>query len=286
MAYCSDCGAEIKPTATFCTGCGKPVGCNAPTTSPAAENESFAKYLTQVAQPLQNVIREYIKDSLEPFLDNLKTKYNLTEDNVNDLTTEVLLILCHVQPMDNLKDDLIAEVGLSYETAVRIQRDLEKEVDAKIVPEVKRRSLSFEGQREEGSPPVPTAPVKESSGVLYEDYGCRVTRSALDIGGTSYPIRTVASLTAPMQESFELFGGFLLNGGLAVVGLMGILSFSPVWMVLGALAALLGGFNVRSQFRRPWFMFVNFTNGEKEMITRQSGGDIRKLYSSLKTALG
>lgn len=248
--------------------------------------ESFAKYLAQVPQPLQDVIRDYIKNRAGEFLSELKAKYNLTDENENDLTSEVLLVLCHVQPMDDLKDEIIAEVGLSYETAVRIQRELEKEVQKHIVPEAERRGFNFaEWQQEQSPPPVPAAPVEESSGVLYQDYGCRVTRAALDIGPTSYPIRTVANLSAPLQESFELFGGFLLNGGLAFLGLMGVLSFSPLWMLLGAIAALIGGFNVRNQFRRPWFMFVNFSNGEKEMITRQNEADIRKLYAALQTAL-
>ncbi len=253
----------------------------------AAAEESLAKYLTQVPQPLQDVIREYVKDRLNAFLDELKARHNLTDENVSDLTTEVLLVLCHVQPMDDLKDEIIAEVGLSYETAVRIQRDLEKEVDKEIVPEAKRRGFNFEEkQQEQGPPPVPALPVEGSSGILYQDSGCRVTRSVLQIGPTSYPIRTVANLSAPLQIPFELFGGFLLNAGLAFLGLLGILSFSPLWMVLGALAGLLGGFNVRSQFRRPWFIFVDFSNGEKERITRKTEAEIRQLYSSLHTALG
>ena len=94
------------------------------------------------------------------------------------------------------------------------------------------------------------------SAILYEDWNCRIANSTLDVGGTSYPIGKIASVTRPLQLPLELFGGLLLNAGLFVIGLWGISTFSWLWGQLGLAAAVIGGFNVWGQFNRPYWVTV------------------------------
>lgn len=278
----------------------------------------LATHLKKVPQPLQDVIRSYIKEQFNPFLEGMRAKHGLSEENVSDLTTECLLVLCNVNPIEDLKDELIAEAGLSYETAVRIQRALETDIQTKIMPEAERRGFNWETQNPASPPPAPPPlpapsltekprfdwgaqksagppPARipslieprsgDDRGVLYEDSGCRVTPTLVQIGGVSYPTRSIASVIRPLQLPMDFFGGLLLNGGITILGIFGILSFSPIWMLLGAGASLLCGFNVRNEFRRPWWITLNFNNGEEVRVQRQDEAAIQRLYAAIHQAI-
>lgn len=251
-------------------------------------DQTLTKYLKDVPQPLQDVIRDYIKDQLQPFLEDMRTRHTLSDENVSDLCTECLLVLCNVNSLEDMKDEIIAEVGLSYETAVRIHRALENEIQNKIMPEAEKRGFKTDIREPATSQPAPPSPsesmVADNRGVLYEDSGCRVTRSVVQIGGVSYPTRSIASVIVPLQLSIDI-GGLLINGGLVLIGIIGVLSFAPLWMVLGVGASLLGGSNVRSEFRRPWWVTLKFNNGEERRIQRQDQDAIREVYAAIQKAI-
>lgn len=121
--------------------------------------------------------------------------------------------------------------------------------------------------------------------ILYEDGRCRVTNSTLEIGGTSYPISKIVSVTTPMQLPLTLFGGVLLNAGLFILGLWGISTFSWLWSILGLAAAAIGGLNVWGEFHRPYWINVQLVNAEEQRIQRKKKSEIDGLYESLRTAL-
>jgi Family of unknown function (DUF6232) len=212
----------------------------------------------------------------------MQLQFQINQDSTLPLYTELALVVCGVSAMENLKDELITEVELPYEAALRIQRALEEDIRTKVVEVAEQQGVQFTSGPEPTPRPVQT---HTQPSVLYEDKFCRVTKSTFEIGAKSYPVRVIASLAGPIQQPMDIGGGLLLNGGLAIVGLLGILSFSPIWMVLGLLAALLGGFNVRGEFRRPWWLRVKFTDGSEEKIVKQDRSSIYNLHAALQAAL-
>lgn len=120
---------------------------------------------------------------------------------------------------------------------------------------------------------------------LYEDSYCRITYSILELGGTTYPVSKIASVMQPLQLPFEIFGGFLLNGALFVVGLAGILSFELGIMFMGLIAAAIGGFNVYGQFHRPWWITVTLANHEEVRIQKSKKDEIDSIYLALRKVI-
>ncbi len=82
-----------------------------------------------------------------------------------------------------------------------------------------------------------------------------------------------------------MFGGFLLNLAVAIFGLYSILQFSWGWFGVGIIALLIGGFNVRSQFNRPWWVTVKVSDGEELRIQKESKEEIDRLYAALREAM-
>lgn len=121
--------------------------------------------------------------------------------------------------------------------------------------------------------------------ILYEDSIWRVTPTTLERGATTYPIRTIASVSAPLQDAFELFGGFLLNSALFLFGLWCITQFSTGWVIGGLIAAAIGGFNVWGQFHRGYFVIIKFSSGEDVHVQMQSQENINTFYQALRHAL-
>lgn len=124
-----------------------------------------------------------------------------------------------------------------------------------------------------------------SEGIFYKDESVAVTRAMLENGGSSYPISTIARVVRPIQDPFELFEGFLLNAGVVVFGLYGVSNLSTGWVIVGLLALLIGGFNVWGQFRRYWWISVEFVNGQKIRIQDLSKQKIFDIYEALRRAI-
>jgi len=88
----------------------------------------------------------------------------------------------------------------------------------------------------------------------------------------------------PMRLPMD-FGGVLLNVVVLLVGVLMILSFTALWSTIGGLMALLGFFNVRGEFNRPWWIFVALASGEEFKIERKSNEQIQRIYKALRQAI-
>lgn len=244
--------------------------------------EILAEHLGKVPEPLQSVIRSHIVDDrIGKKLEEFQARFSLTAEQQMAVHAECIMVLCSVTSLDDLKDDLIAEAGLSYETAVRVHRAFEREILDPITEEAETCGYS----QTVAPPPLPQRPPPLSNEPLYQDRFCRVTYSTLDNHSTSYPISKITSVTQPLQVPFEFIGGFLLNGGLLVLGLVGLLSLSPGWMFVGLIAAAIGGFNVYGEFNRPWWITVTLVNSEEFRIKRPKKTDIEGIYFALRKTL-
>ncbi len=124
------------------------------------------------------------------------------------------------------------------------------------------------------------------SEVLYEDQYLRVTERTIEKGSRVYPANTVLSVTRPNQIPMDIGGGVLLNGALFLLGLYLIFQFSLIWSTLGVLMALLGGYNVKGEFVRGWWLKLQIVGIEEIEINRQSKAEIEAIYHAIRQAAG
>jgi hypothetical protein len=128
-----------------------------------------------------------------------------------------------------------------------------------------------------------------ASEVLYKDQLLSITRRAVeqtwDMKTVTYPVAKIETVAHPTQEPFELFGGLLLNGAVALFGLWCFFHFTIGWMIAGVIAMGIGGFNVRGEFSRPWWIEFKVA-GEIVKIHRSKKDDIDKIYAALRQTIG
>lgn len=173
--------------------------------------------LNLIDEPLQKIIRRHLEgDTVENAVVGFYSKFGLTKEQLGLLSTECKILLCQVSTLDEFKDNLIAEVGLSYEVAVRIQRAFEREVLDPITKEAEAQGYS------PTSPPpvIPQDATPNRNRILYEDERFRVTYSTLVMGGATFPISKISRIVRPFQ-GMGLFGipGLLPSGWILVVTL-------------------------------------------------------------------
>lgn len=125
---------------------------------------------------------------------------------------------------------------------------------------------------------------ESASEVIYEDSRVRITPRTLEIGATSYPFSQIESVMQPLQRPFEFFGGFLLNFAVLLFGIWCIAQLKVGWIIGGLIAIALGGFNVRGQFKRPWWVNVKVGNDEVR-IERTNKDEVERIYSALRMAI-
>jgi hypothetical protein len=121
--------------------------------------------------------------------------------------------------------------------------------------------------------------------VLYEDPFYKVTPATLSVGGVTYPLRNVANVVVPIQQPLMLKSD-LINIVIALGGLIAFFQFSVGWMIAGLIAMGIGGFNVRSEFHRPWMVFVTMTDGTEIKLQRQDQEATNQIYAALRAAIG
>lgn len=125
--------------------------------------------------------------------------------------------------------------------------------------------------------------------LLYKDELLSITKRTVEqtwnMKTLTYPVAKIETVAHPAQEPFELFGGLLLNGALALFGIWCFFHFTIGWMIGGAIAMGIGGFNVRGQFSRPWWMEFKVA-GEIVKIHRSNKEEIDKIYAALRQAIG
>lgn len=232
-------------------------------------------HVKTLPEPLQTVLRRRLTDdSLSTPVRAIAERFKLSEEDSNAFETEATLAVVGLTDISNFKDDLIAEVGLNYETAVRVHRAFENEVLLPLSQEVE--SLQAAAAT---SPPALPAAKKE---VLYEDEYLRITPTQMVKGPTTYSASKIASIMTPSRLSvFDDFGGFLINAVLFLAGIAGILSFRMGWMIAGLIAGAIGFFNVKNIINSKWWVTVTLANGETLRIERKKKGDIDAIYSAL-----
>jgi len=238
--------------------------------------QKLADDVNQLSEPMRSLIKRRIADdTLSTGIREIASRFNLTEEQSKDYEWETLFIIAQANDIQNFKDDLIAEVGLNYETAVRVARAFTTEI---LVPlQAELESLRAATQTTNQEPPPP--PQKT---VLYEDEYVRITPTQLVKGSTTYSASKIASVMTPSKLSvFDDFGGFAINGALLIAGVVGILSFSPGWMITGLIGGAIGFFNVKGIINSKWWVTVELANGEKVRIERHKKDEIDAIYSAL-----
>lgn len=121
--------------------------------------------------------------------------------------------------------------------------------------------------------------------ILYEDISYRVTPTTLEKGATTFPIRSIASVSSPIQQPFEFFGGFLLNGALLLFGLWATAQLTTGWIVGGLIATAIGGFNVWGQFHRGYAVIIKFSDGQEIFVNMNDKNAIQNFYHAVRQAL-
>jgi hypothetical protein len=106
--------------------------------------EILAKHIDDLPQPLRDVVRDYVGNSFDAFLQAMRIKYNLSEKNVNDLAAECMLILCDVNPIESLTPEIIGELDIPYDAAVQIERAFRNEFQNKIMMVAEERGYHRE----------------------------------------------------------------------------------------------------------------------------------------------
>jgi hypothetical protein len=163
--------------------------------------------LKQIPEPLQGIIRNRItSDSFKATLKEFQTRFSLTEEQYNSVSAEILMVLCQVTDLEDMKDSLIAEADLSYEVALRVQRAFQSDILDPIMTEAEAQGYS--PASEAPAPAQATAPNRNQ--ILYDEGRFRVTYSTFSIGGTTYPINKIVSISRPFQGPGLIFRSWIV----------------------------------------------------------------------------
>ena len=155
-----------------------------------ASADILRAHLNEVPQPLKAAItEEFSSGAVMKALVEIRAKHELTDDQATAMENECLIVLCNVTPFEELKDSLIAESGVTYETAVRIQRAFEADVILPIMKKAEARGYRPEDQPDRSGGGASEAPQgSEPSShqeVLYQDRYVTVTPSLFNtVDGT------------------------------------------------------------------------------------------------------
>jgi hypothetical protein len=85
--------------------------------------------LALAPEPYKTIIRRRLGEGLFAApLNEMQERYGLTEDQIDTVTLMTLRAACDPDLIDSLKDGLIAEADVSYEIAVKLQRDIIRDV--------------------------------------------------------------------------------------------------------------------------------------------------------------
>lgn len=77
-----------------------------------------------------------MNDEISAPVRDIAKRFSLTDDQSHVFETEATLLVAGMTDLESFKDNLIAEVGVDYETAVRIKRAIENEVVQPILDEI------------------------------------------------------------------------------------------------------------------------------------------------------
>lgn len=241
-------------------------------------SEILREHLTKVPQPLQAVIREHLaKDILQTGLGDLKARFGLSDEQVESVMTECIMVLCQVTPAEELKDSLIAECDVSYETAVRIQRLFETEVLLPISNEAAARG--YGAAKEDAA--EDTAPQRsDESEILYQDRYVTITPTRFDTVDGTVSIRNIISASKGVM-------GREWQGPVMILGIgIAMLAFIPgvLTKFIGILVAIGGGYWLHRS-KPTHIVFYTLSSGEKRTFQSTDAQRVKAIAGALHDAM-
>lgn len=99
----------------------------------------------------------------EPWIDQviaISKKYNLTEDQAKSLEQETIFSLLGIEPLSSFRTNLVNEVGITYDQALKIAFDANQLIFASVANELKEveRETLLAAQNPDNEEEIPTEP--------------------------------------------------------------------------------------------------------------------------------
>jgi len=172
----------------------------------SSEHDFIGDSLELAPEPYRSIIKRRLDDGdFGEFLEGVQQRYGLNEEQINAVTLLTFRTACDPDLIDQLKDGLISEADVSYEQAVKIQRDITRDVILPIKEEGDRLVPQHDTPRSGGSP--------AQSEPLFSDGKAEVTLRTLRIGGATYPVGVLSRLVGPFFVSSFGFIGDIMRWG-------------------------------------------------------------------------
>lgn len=166
--------------------------------------ETLRKCFEGLQEPHKSILQRRISnDEIANSLLEIANRFNLSDEQRNPFELEAMLVLLGVTPQEDLKDNLIADAGLSYETAVRVQRAFEREILQSYLDEA-------EAIQKETPPPLP--PEEDQERMLFDGKDPKrgprftVTNERLIIDDDVYPIGALSHAVANTSTGSLIMG--------------------------------------------------------------------------------
>ena len=165
--------------------------------------------LALAPEPYRTIIRKRLDEGVfAEQLNEMQRHYDLSEDQIDTVTLMTFRAACDPDILDSLKDALIAEAGVSYEVAVKIQRDITRDV---LLP-VKQEGDAIAGTQR-GQTLHTEAKPSGGAAVIFSDPKVRLTARTLTMGGATYPVSTLAGVVGPYLVPHMGFIGDIFQWG-------------------------------------------------------------------------
>jgi hypothetical protein len=177
----------------------------------ADEPDFIEESLTLAPEPYRTLIKKRLDEGFfASMLKRVQERFSLNEDQIDTVTLITFRTACDPDSMiDSLKDTLIAEADLSYEQAVKIERDIIRDI---ILP-IKEEGEALEAVAQPSAPSAGGAVDQSPSHPLFSDRKAIVTERTVQIGGATYPVGTLARSVGPFLVPHMGFIGDILNWG-------------------------------------------------------------------------
>lgn len=128
---------------------------------------------------------------------------------------------------------------------------------------------------------------KMNDQILFEDGNVLITSTKLVYGGNYYPLGSIKSVVY-FKLSLDI-SGLLMNAVFFLAGIYGIFTFSTVGLILGLIAVIVCGFNLKNfyaEIQNPTYIVaVDFHSGESISIKTGGKNSAKKLHDVLHLAI-
>ncbi len=91
--------------------------------------QQIAGRISVLPQVLQEII---FTSPWKTTTDSISTRYNLTDEQKNQLQNEVFMVLAGIEPISAFRTNLVEEVGVSYDQALKISLELNTNIFDRI----------------------------------------------------------------------------------------------------------------------------------------------------------